>query len=296
MNETDTIAVRIADFNLVGNQWQKAVADQADTTFEVTVVNVEDNPTYQSPPFVIRERDRTRPEEEVYANEQSLALVVKDLPAGQSRQAVKFYTYRALDLFNYKTMKMFMHGDENFVYVDENKYDAEFYFRFGLDSLNYYEYRAPIHKGWDGQNEVLINFEELTAVKQARDSVRQDLRSHSREGRSARVGLPRPRQSVTDTGRLSRHGDREPDREGDRPSHSTGEVWLDELRLTSVDDTPGWAYRFDTQVKLADLGTVSFNYSHVDPNFHTLEAAFRFTPAVDQLGCERVDPGGEVPG
>ncbi len=73
VNVTDTVAVRIADLSLVGNQWQKVHKDLSDTMFAVTVVNVEDNLKYQSPPGVIRERDKTRPEEEVYANEQSLA-------------------------------------------------------------------------------------------------------------------------------------------------------------------------------------------------------------------------------
>jgi hypothetical protein len=273
VNETDTIAVRIADFNLVGNQWQKAVVDQSDTTFEVTVVNVEDNPTYESPPFVIRERDRTRPEEEVYANEQSLAIVVKDLPVGQSRQAVKFYTYRALDLFNYKQMKMFMHGDENFQYLSETRYDAEFYFRFGLDSLNFYEYRAPIHKGWDGQNEIVINFEELTAVKQARDSVKTISPPIAvKNGPPGSVYRVLGSPSLTQIVYLAVGIENPVGKGTGRPL--SGEVWLDELRLTSVDDTPGWAYRFDTQMKLADLGSFSFNYSRVDANFHTLEQRF----------------------
>jgi cell surface protein SprA len=45
------------------------------------------------------------------------------------------------------------------------------FFRFGLDSLNYYEYRAPIKPGWDPANDVVIQFEDITAAKQARDSV-----------------------------------------------------------------------------------------------------------------------------
>ncbi len=272
-NATDTIAVRIADFNLVGNQWQKVTRDLNDTTFEVTVVNVEDNPQYESPPGVIRERDRTRPEEEVYANEQSLALVLKGLPDGEYRQTVKFYTYRALDLFNYKTMKMFVHGDEKFQYTDEKNYDARLSFRFGLDSLNYYEYIAPIHKGWDVLNEVAINFEELTAVKAARDSVNIISTpipvKNGPPGSYYRV-LGNP--SLTQIVYLAIGVQNVPGSGTQLPLE--GQVWVNELRLTSVDDTPGWAYRFDTQVKLADLGSVSFNYSRVDPNFHTLEQRF----------------------
>ena len=48
--------------------------------------------------------------------------------------------------------------------------------RFGTDSNNYYEYRAPVHpdvrpgQPWNSQNEVTINFADLTAIKLARDS------------------------------------------------------------------------------------------------------------------------------
>ncbi|HLF19837.1 MAG TPA: hypothetical protein VI704_03515, partial [Bacteroidota bacterium] len=57
-------------------------------------------------------------------------------------------------------------------------------------------------------------------------------------------------------------------------SNLNGEVWLNELRLIDVDDTPGWAYRFDTSVKLADVGTVVFSFLNRDPNFHGLEEHF----------------------
>lgn len=177
-NVADTIALRIADFSLVGNQWQDirkgdtTFARVGDSTFAVSVVSIEDNPGYQSPPGVVRERDRTRPDEDVQANEQSLALLLRGLQSGQSRQAVKNFSLRPLDLFSYRTMKMFVHGDEHFVYNSVTDYDAEIFFRFGSDTLNFYEYRAPIHPGWDPPlNEIIINFSDLTAIKQSRDSV-----------------------------------------------------------------------------------------------------------------------------
>jgi hypothetical protein len=283
INASDTIVVRIADFNLVGNQWQKLQGSQDDSTFAVSVVNIEENsPRYQSPPGVIRERDKTRPDEEVLANEQSLSITVNNLPDGESRQAVKYYTFRPLDLFNYKVMKMFIWADESFQYTDPDNHDAEMFFRFGADSLNYYEYRAPLHpagpanaaeSGWDPLNNVTIRFEDLTAIKLGRDSVGAlsppIAVPGGPPGSTYRVrGSPSLTQVVymaLGVGNPSGKGTAGP---------ITGEVWFNELRLTSVDDTPGWAYRFDTQIKLADLGTVSFNYSRVDPFFHQLEQRF----------------------
>jgi cell surface protein SprA len=279
-NASDTIFVRLADFNLVGNQWQKLARDQADSSFAITVVNIEDNPDYQSPPGVIRERDKTRPDENVLANEQALAIQLHGVPDGDSRQGVKFYTYRALDLFNYRTMKMFVHGDPKWRYVDLANYDAEFFFRFGLDSLNYYEYRAPVHpsdpsyyNGWDPLNDVVIRFADLTAIKATRDSVNVLSPPVAVVG-----GPPGANYRVLGNPSLTQIvymsiGVENPAGKG-TTAPLVGDLWVNELRLTSVDNTPGSAYRFDTQLKLADLGSVSFNYSRVDPNFHQLEQRF----------------------
>lgn len=271
-NVTDTVAVRIADFGLVGNQWQEV--DKSDPTFDVSVVSIEDNPDYESPPGVIRERDRTRPDEFVLANEQSLALVFEGVRPGESRYAFKYYTFRPLDLFNYRKMKMFVYGDARFATLPD---PPQLFFRFGADSLNYYEYRGPIYPGWDVRNEMVVDFPELTAIKQLRDSISQVVQRAIRQvdGDSVVyrvVGNP----SLTAVRYLAvgvryRYDD---ERIPPNPQLLYGQVWVNELRVLSVDDSPGWAYRMDTQLKLADLATVAFNYQKVDPNFHTLEQRF----------------------
>ena len=68
-------------------------------------------------------------------------------------------------------MKMFVHGDAGFGYVSDEQHDAEIFIRFGGDTLNFYEYRAPIRPGWDPLNEIDIIFSEITSLKATRDSV-----------------------------------------------------------------------------------------------------------------------------
>jgi cell surface protein SprA len=270
VNASDTVALRIADMSLVGNQW---VERKKDSTFSVSVISIEDNPSYESPPGVIRERDKTRPDEEVYANEQSLALILNGVPDTETREAVKYYSFRPLDLFNYRTMKMFIHGDPSFGYVDENNYDAEVFCRFGIDSLNYYEYRAPIHPGWDDRNEMIVSFSELTSIKADRDSVnRISDPKPVRGGPPGSVYRVLGNPSLTSVRFISIGVTNKSGRL--RGDALYGQVWANELRLISVDDSPGWAYRYDASLKMADLGTVAFNYSKVDPNFHTLEQRF----------------------
>ncbi len=54
----------------------------------------------------------------------------------------------------------------------------------------------------------------------------------------------------------------------------SGELWVNELRVLGADDTPGWAYSASSQIKFADLLSVSVNASQTDPYFHKLNQRF----------------------
>ena len=264
------VSIRIADMNLVGNQWQELVKN--DSTFKVSVVNIEDNPGYISPPGVIREVDRTQPDQVVQGNEQSLSFLVKGLRRGDSRQAFKTFA-RPLDVFSYKSMKMFVHGDPSFDYIGLGQYDAEIFIRFGADTLNYYEYRQPIRPGWDPMNEITINFSQLSSVKAARDSLLKIYRVPVKDGPPDATYGVLGNPSLTQI-RYMGIGITHPSRQSRKSFPLSGETWVNELRVVDVDNSSGVAYRFDTQVKLADFGSVGFNYSKSDPNFHGLDQRF----------------------
>ncbi|MHB1050429.1 MAG: T9SS outer membrane translocon Sov/SprA [Bacteroidota bacterium] len=265
--------VSLVEFNLIGNQWEELVKN--DSTLKVSVVSIEENSLqgYESPKGVIREQDKTKPDEDVLANEQSLALIVTDLKDGESRQAIKRFSYRPLDVFSYREMKMFVHGDAHFNPTAAEA-TAKLFVRFGSDSLNYYEYKAPVYKNWDEErNSVKIRFEDLTSLKQGRDST------------TARIVRPVPggpdsaTYAVLGNPTLTRItfisiGIENPVIPGTSSAPISGQVWVNELRLADVDDTPGWAYSVSTNLKLADLGSIAFTYSQVDPFFHNLESRF----------------------
>lgn len=272
---SDEILFRMTEFNLVGNQWEKKVRD--DPNFEISVVNYEDNPDYARANPVPRQRDRTQATEEIYNNEQSLNLIVRNLRDGESKEAVK-YLYRKLDIFNYRTLKMMVHGEEGvdfvkgyreFKYYSPTNYDAEFYFRFGSDSTNYYEYRAPLRPGW-AANEVIIRFSDLTALKALQDTTKY-VWGYVPNGVEGAKYVIRGSPSLRDV-KYFVLGVENPAGIGDTVLN--GEVWVNEMRLADVDDTPGASYKFDTQLKLADFAMLGFTMSHTDPHFHGLEQSF----------------------
>ena len=271
---------RIVEFNLVGNQWVKR--DQADSSYEISVVNVEDNPNYDAwTTGVTQQKDLTRPDQNILGNEQSLNLIVKKLSDGNEIEAVRSFEQKPLDMFNYRTLKMFVHGQaesdfvkgyQKFIYTDTNNYDARFFIRFGDDIYNYYEYSAPVHEGWQ-ENNVIIKFADLTALK-ARDTATV---SHS--GISVPGGPPGAKYRMLGNPRLDQIkfislGVQNPKGIGDSTTVLTGELWANELRLTDVDDTPGWAYKFDAKISLADIGSIAFSLTETNPFFHQLEVPF----------------------
>ncbi len=268
-----TVHLRLTEFNLTGSQWQKVLPE--DTTMSISVINIEDNPGYTSPPGVFQERDRTRPDEQIYRNEQSLNLIIKDLSKGQSRETVK-YLFRPLDVFNYRQMKLFIHGDENVAPgsvsdTSGGSHVAEVYFRFGGDTNNFYEYRQPVVAGW---NEISINFSELTAIKQARsDSFITKLVEKPVPGKQGHLYGVKGNPTLTSVKFLMIGIKNVADVNYIPPSIS-GEIWINELRVVGADDSPGWAYSFSSSIKLADLMTVNFNMSQTNPYFHKLSDRF----------------------
>lgn len=275
------VHLRFAEMNLVGNQWIKAkVFDKItkkqidDSTLTLTVVNIEDNPDYYSPPGVQREIDRTQPQYNIQKNEQSLNLILNKLQDDDYREVVRYLT-RPLDVFNYKEMKFFLHGDLNegsgsvSHYENEKNYASEIYLRFGSDSLNYYEYRQPVRADW---NEVALKFSDLTAIKQARDSskVIKRIAVDSYPGASyAILGEPTlTRISFFTIGIIN------PKDKGTPQQAVSGSVWINELRVLEAEQTPGWAYSVNASLQLADLLRVSFNSSQTNPYFHKISDRF----------------------
>ncbi len=275
--------IYFATLDFVGNEWEEdgiAVNDSAnfvpnDSLFSITVYNTEENAAaidggpepYTSPPGVAGIRDRiTR----ALSKEQSMVLRMIDLQPGHVVQANKSLFGEILSLVNYKKLRMFVHGGMELPpapSVDTS--DVEVYIRFGSDPKNYYEYGQHIYAGWAKINEFDVDLDELSRTK-FEDPVGPERWEVPVEGKTEVNGVYRisGRPSLS-TIRYFKIGVRN---KGNFPY--TGEVWLDEMRVSQVRQESGTALRLSANLRVADLLTFNGNWESKDADFHDVKTQF----------------------
>ncbi len=271
-------SVTIADWKLVGSHWQRLSNLQGgvsadDSVMAVSFVNVEENSNepdfYKMPDGVSAPRQLNNPDPNtlIRQNEQSLSINVKNLRYGEERMAVRYF--RPLDVFSYKELKFFVHGDGQMPMnlAPGAPAKAMIYIRFGIDSMNYYEYRRPVVMNWQS---VAILLSDLTAIKQMKDS------NFNRQVFSV-PGDPLANFAIRGNPILTRiqyfaFGIANPNNAF--PNELTTTIWIDELRLLNPENSSDWAGIATAEIKLADLGSIHTNVSYSQPNFHKLEERF----------------------
>ena len=270
----------IADWALVGSQWQRISNFQSDvppddSVMQVAFVNVFENSAspdfYTMPPGVRAPRQLNSPDprQDIRLNEQSLNVCVRNLRYGEERMAVRIWPN--MDLFYYKKLKFFLHGDGTMpLDINQGSIPKAYVFvRFGIDSSNYYEYKRPLTQGW---TDVEIDLEDITTLKQIRDPNRiTEPQEFPVPGDEFGIRTIRGTPILTRV-QFFGIGIENPDERF--PNDLTTCVWFNELRLTEAESSNHWAALATANVKLADLGTVNASFNHKQPNFHNLEERF----------------------
>lgn len=281
--------LEIAKMEVVGNEWQEMgivgedslLFENLEPSFKVAVINTEDNSDYIPPKGVKGEYDQLN---DIRSKEQSLVLKFEELPPKHTGITQKtLYTLndnQKKSFMTYDYMKMYVHGDSPWITSLET--DVEVFLRFGLGN-DFYEVTNPIYSGWDEdekRNSFEIDLDWLTTLKQDTSNikrknsfdiildssnVRQYLYTNEKGEKTGKrikiVGKPALNRlqyfmvGVTNIGM-------EP---------IDGELWLDELRLSGVKKEKGIAMRFQSNLKLSDLGTANFVYSRQDADYHRLQ-------------------------
>ena len=279
--------IRIAEINLVGSEWTElgvaspGMPDQFDATDDSTVtiavVNTHDNPDYQAPPGVSGEVDRiTR----VQAKEQSLVMRVNNLLPGYTGLIQKSF-YEAQNYIRYRKLKMYVYGKDTYGrHINTDSSNVEFFLRFGSDANNYYQVRERVYEGWDERhrrNDIEVDLLKMASLKldpANYDSVTQcyrevvDGKIYTIKGRPSLTNIRMLFAGVKNLGYQElglKVGDIMP---------FTGEIWINELRLSDVKKEKGMAMRARLDFKLADLITLNGQITKQDADFHNVATRF----------------------
>ena len=294
------IVIRFATLDLVRGEWRTynhaiqapgeyMPGDQTNhTLFEQSAVNLEENSSRQPVPYVIPPGIY----QEVYTgtlqtyrqNEQALQLSVENLVDGDARAVYKSTSF---DFRYYKKLKMYIHAEKMYEYDDIEDGDLTVFLRFGSDLTdNYYEYEVPLKFTkwytsstddlaiWPEENNIEINFDKLVEVKNNRNKSlgKNNVQSnrvyteYSGKNRIKVLGNP----TISEV-RSMMIGVRNPKNENEVSSDKSAIIWINELRLTDLNNSGGWAATGRIEATLADLGRVVAAGSYNSAGYGALE-------------------------
>ena len=304
----DSLLLRFAKLNLVRGEWRtytKSLSEAGENlsapeysmgNMQISAVNIEENANktpvnYVLPPGIDRVIDPTNPQLR-QLNEQAIVLQVNNIEDGDARAAFKSVN---LDVRQYKKLRMFLHTE---ALEDEilNDGDLRAFIRLGTDyQNNYYEYEIPLEVTDPGfynntsgadrkqvwKNEMVIDLEELPKVKLRRNQAMQQQGSNIRMNSIYSILDDNVRISVRGNPNLSdlrtiMLGIRNPDQQNnalnrDDGTPKSGEIWMNELRLTDFKEKGGWAARGRISTQLADLGMINVAGNMSTPGFGSID-------------------------
>ena len=281
--------LRFATLDLVRGDWRQYTRDlapvgtpvNASASIDVQTVNIEENSTrtpvnYVLPPGVSRQTDPGQAQL-IAQNEQAMVIRVMNLSPHDARAMYKNTGY---DMRQYKNLQMFVHA-EQLSAVDPNLRDGDLtcFIRLGTDLRNnYYEYEIPLHLTepgvynnnsvadreavWPTENMFDFPLKVLTDAKIARNKAKRA----GNEGVSNTIPYviyddanDKPQNKITVLGNPTLEevstimiGVR------NNGQHDvSGEVWVNELRLSQFNEQGGVAAMANASLAISDIAQVN---------------------------------------
>ncbi len=294
----DSVVMRFGQLQLTRNIWRKfqyridtsgLYASPSDAILNVGAVNIEENDKrtplpYRTPAAIERVQTQSNNGVNLLQNEQAMTLQFRGLTKGDAKGV--FQTFADRDLRQFRKLQMYIHLESAISPAntfEDNDMDAVI--RLGSDFVNnYYQIRIPLIKTahgassldpnsiqyndtlWIPGNSLDVALDDLTRLKQNRNKSSTPLNQIYRELRAdgqeyAVLGNPNLAEvrgiliGVENT----------------RVEEAYGEMWVNELRLSSIDEKGGYAALARVDLNLADLGTISISANGHTNGFGTLE-------------------------
>ena len=279
--------LRIGTMDLVRGEWRSYTKQLyrperppiTNGTLDVQAVNYEENSTkspvnYVLPPGVSRQTDPGQMQI-IQQNEQAMVLRVNNLAPGDARAVYKGTVY---DMRMYKRLQMFVHAEKM---PDDTQgledYDLSCFIRIGSDMVNnYYEYEIPLkltehgtyqndktadrEAVWLPENMFDFAFEALTKAKLQRNKAKRNGTANVSNSIPYSIyDEENNRNKITVVGNPTLEevenimiGIRNRDDEV-----KSGEIWVNELRMSEFDESGGWAAMANMSLGLSDIAQVN---------------------------------------
>ncbi|MEW6413380.1 MAG: cell surface protein SprA [Candidatus Zixiibacteriota bacterium] len=265
VTQTDTI--KIADWYFVQSNWQDSLvlgpnSDSITTKFVVAEMSDDRDKDFVPPPGVESYKDPTT---NVTEAQRALLLQFENIKPGDTCFATK--DLLSVEQYSgYRRMEMFVYGD----FLDSADVGGmELFFRIGQDEENYYEYYTRVYNGWDERNYINIDFNEITAIKDSVIRARKDDEISFDDGGKYRIG------GAPDINKVRYFAAGLANTDSIATNGMTGQIWLDELRVTEVRKDVGTAGRVTVQGNISDLINYNFSLESQDPYFRNISSTTR---------------------
>ena len=297
----DAMTLRFATLDLVRGDWRTYTKNEnlrpvnhlptVEGQLDVLAVNIEENGSktpvnYVLPPGISRQ---TTPGQTqiIPQNEQAMVLRVTDLASGDARAVYKKVSH---DMRQYKRLQMFVHAEQM---TGTSLADQELscFVRIGTDmTSNYYEYEIPLiltPEGvytnqntdrqivWPADNMFDFPFEVLTSAKTKRNREKQNSNSGITNMTAYETYDPdKQKNKITVKGnpaisnvKYMMIGIR--NKSNDLKS---GEIWVNELRMSEFDEDGGWAAQGNAALALSDIATINVAGRRETAGFGSIES------------------------
>lgn len=323
----ETTHLRFATLELIRGEWRtydynlnQRGETPAEGSLSINAVNIEENAgrtpvNYVLPPGVTRIIDPGQ-SQVTQLNEQSMALEIKGLQAGDARAV---YKNTSLDLRTYKRLQMFVHNE---ALIDDatnlKNGDVSVFLRLGSDvKNNYYEYEIPLdvtpegkystystsdqYAVWPDKNRLDCALDVFTTVKKNRNANKMaGVGGVSYNQRYSEQDPDHPNNRVVVIGNPSLSDVRVMMIGVRNNSASTKDciVWTDELRVTDFDEGGGWAAKGSMNLNISDIATINVGGHKETIGFGSVDQSLseRNLDAYDQYNVAvQVDMGRFLP-